>query len=49
MKTSILTQFATDAINAPAAVTGGTGCGNKSHGKSHKSRKSHKSHGSHSH
>lgn len=30
MKKSILEQFASDAINAPAAVTGGCGKGRKS-------------------
>jgi hypothetical protein len=47
MKKSILDQFASDAINSPAVVTGGTGCGAKpKSGKSHKSHKakSHKSH-----
>ena len=41
MKTSILEQFANDVINAPAAVTGGSGkcgCGTKA-----KSKKAHKS------
>ena len=38
MKISILDRFAADAINAPAAVTGGSGkCG----GGSTKSKKSH--------
>lgn len=54
---SILEQFASDAINAPVAVTGGKNqkCGggsgsHKSHkSKSHKSKKSHKSHKSGSH
>jgi len=38
MKISILDQFAADAINAPAAVTGGGGnCKAPSKSKSHKS------------
>ena len=43
MKTSILDQFAADAISAPAVVTGGTGKGGGGSGKSHKSRKPKKS------
>ena len=39
MKKSILDQFASDAINAPAAVTGGGGKG-KSKSKKSKSSKS---------
>ena len=53
-KTSILDQFAADAINAPAVVTGGGGCKPKTvkcktkskkskKCKSTKSKKSHKS------
>ena len=37
MKKSILDQFAADAINAPAVITGG--CGKGGSGKSHKSKK----------
>ena len=45
MKTSILKQFANDVINAPAAVTGGSGkCGGGTKAKSNKSNKSNKSH-----
>ena len=41
MKKSILDQFASDAINAPAAVTGGSGKGGgKSKGGKSKSRSS---------
>lgn len=42
MKKSIREQFANDAINAPAAVTGGSGCCQPKCGKS-KSKKSKKS------
>jgi hypothetical protein len=44
MKKSILDQFASDAISAPAAVTGGTGCGCPSTKKSKKSKKTKKTH-----
>jgi hypothetical protein len=37
MKKSILDQFASDAINAPAAVTGGGG--EKNHKSTHKSNR----------
>ena len=55
MKISILDQFAADAINAPAAVTGGSGKkksskkSRKSSKKSKKSKKSKSSKKSHSH
>ncbi|MEQ1851715.1 MAG: hypothetical protein ABMA01_09005 [Chthoniobacteraceae bacterium] len=39
MKVSILDQFAADAINAPAVVTGGSGCKPKK-SKSKKCKKS---------
>ncbi len=43
MKTSILEQFANDVINAPAAVTGGSGkCGGGTKAKSAKGAKSYK-------
>jgi len=58
-KTSILDQFAADAINAPAVVTGGGGCkpktvkcktkSKKTKSKKCKSTKSKKSHSSKSH
>ena len=43
MKTSILTQFAADAINAPAVITGGKGCKRKSKSSKSKSKKCKKS------
>ena len=55
MKTSILDQFAADALRAPVAVTGGGGKVIKGSGKSgggsrksHGSKLSHRSHGSNS-
>ena len=48
MKVSILDQFATDAINAPAVVTGGGACKAKSKSKKSKKSKSKKSHKSRS-
>ena len=42
-KISILDQFAADAINAPAVVTGGKGCGKSTKAKTKKKSGSKKS------